>query len=1019
MAWRVVDLNEVEQTTFAADYLNLSLDERRIVVHRLSREGRHDLVQQLLRLPLSDTERARLLSAADQQTAARLLPDLGDLIPSLASFAKRHSETMLAELRRRLTNAAPQVRSQIWGWAQPAAHQLAKRHPVELAQLLVDLGPIAELPAGFNRWLSLLIGPAPAQTTILLSRSSLNGRANAWQPRLRRGLRSRLRQLNHGQRVLLLRAASEDDYQAAAYLEALPPRDRAKIFTDAFAGINITNRVWEESLLTVLPHQLRQALARQMASLPAHQDSYQQLRLARFMAPPQAWDFLEPQLSATDASERSLAWESILTAAGLSRDIRQITRALGLLDRLASERDPVRTSAALAIAQIPSQCLAAVSLAPLHRFVQATVQAHDSSSATLHSLCQTAWRLFTHQAQRGLPVTEALDLLVLLARSQPDLPVPDLPIPSSGVGSLADRLRPVMDQAASRNHYWLVFSLYQRLGRRAWHQVDLNEFLFRALSAPEDHVQRLAVRHWLADPKTRGDRLEVLLQRDESYACLDDVQSHICRFRTDLVSVFYRATALQGRFWNGDKPYVPLLAGPFWAWLPDQIRAYSGALHRFIASSQTEAWVQAAAIQLLGRLPGLGPQALTLYLGSEDPSQVEAALRAVSYTQQPEAALPLLLAHRGTDLARTAMYVLSRVIRAIPPLLAETALRQAADEPSAKVTSRKEIIRLLGMLRTPHALPTIVSLGADEQTHRDIRIAAGRAALNYLDDERAWELLTKLASTDRAISTSLTLTVPEQLAARHQARFAALLIPSHPEPDLVHRLKPWVAIAPELIGSITDLIVPSQTPVCQAAIEVMRHFAAVTTDWQVPLSIVERLARAAIAEEEPDAQEYADLPHRQVLEQLLAALIPKDAQTNSYHRPRLNSLAELLSRYPDMASWEWSARLAATNWTDPAESWNRLANQVTNPTHARELVEMAATALAAAQGARLASGLDQTADQLIDRDDVSATALALVIVQDAGKRSGWTEPWRARLRTLRHHRNTAVAMWARSTYTSS
>jgi hypothetical protein len=71
--------------------------------------------------------------------------------------------------------------------------------------------------------------------------------------------------------------------------------------------------------------------------------------------------------------------------------------------------------------------------------------------------------------------------------------------------------------------------------------------------------------------------------------------------------------------------------------------------------------------------------------------------------------------------------------------------------------------------------------------------------------------------------------------------------------------------------------------------------------------------------------------------------------------------------------------------------------------------------IASSQGADLQ--LDEPVESLITRADAPAGGLALALVEHAGEESGWSRPWRQRLRTLREHPVPAVAAWARETYT--
>ena len=86
----------------AAAYLDMPLQERRRLEARLGRAHRTDLIDALLDLPLSDVDRARLLPRAGRERIEALLPDLADLLPSVAALAQRRPDVFLDALQSRL-----------------------------------------------------------------------------------------------------------------------------------------------------------------------------------------------------------------------------------------------------------------------------------------------------------------------------------------------------------------------------------------------------------------------------------------------------------------------------------------------------------------------------------------------------------------------------------------------------------------------------------------------------------------------------------------------------------------------------------------------------------------------------------------------------------------------------------------------------------------------------------------------------------------------------------------------------
>lgn len=1007
----------------SAAYLAMPLDERRAFETRLHRERRTDLVGILLGLPLADRDRARLLKSADEAKAAELVADLGDLVPSVAGLARRHPDVVVAELGRRLTGAAPAVRDEAWAWAAPALSALAVSRPGELVGLLRTAGPTNVIPRAVESRLGLLLRHDPQAVTDLLAGCPWRAGMRRGRTGLLGGLRDRVPLLTARQRAALARAWRDDDARLAALLTALPPGERAEVFTAAFEGARTDTRVWSAELLDALPTALRQAEAVRIAALPVSAEPLRRLELAAFMDPARAREAAAAHLHAREPVERGAAWTALIGSAARTRRPDRVAAVLEELPRAANEQDPVRAVIAEAIEAVPTVILSAAGARSLARFARTALQARDTSSRTLGALQRTAWRLIVHEAGAGAD-GDAAELLAALTEDGRISGIPArLPLDDEGAALLIGALAPALRRAAERHSFDMLWRLWAALGRRAWSSGTLVGLARRALDGPQNHMRIRAASALLADPATRAERVDEILACDETFATQETVQRAVCRGREDLVGVFFRRRALKGRFWHGPGAYVPIwLPGPFSRWLPEHLRAYAGALHRLRRQASTTDPDRCRIAALVVSLPTARPKDLSALLGSRSVPVRESALAALSASHDPESSLGLLLEHAATDRARVAMAAAARCARRISPDRAARAFCDLLGAP-ARVIARKEAARVLGRLRVTAGLPALTRVGLDSATHADVRAAVGRALLDYLDDPRAWEVLASIARDGgRDAALSLAATVPRQVAARHRRAYAELLLTASDEPELVRALAAWRLQLPGLPDRLAGTVMEGTPPAARAAIEAVAAHGAVVTDWGPHLRLVRRLADAAASPAEPDAAETADLPHLRRLERLVDLLISLDGPQLDWHRAHLVALGETLEGSPLTARASWRAHLAALDWEDPAADLLRLADQVVDPSLAAGLLIDAQAAITAAEAARLlpAGGLGaETADSLLEREDAAAGALALAVVGHQGAAGGWTEPWRERLRALRRHRAGLVAAGARGIVTAA
>ena len=340
--------------------------------------------------------------------------------------------------------------------------------------------------------------------------------------------------------------------------------------------------------------------------------------------------------------------------------------------------------------------------------------------------------------------------------------------------------------------------------------------------------------------------------------------------------------------------------------------------------------------------------------------------------------------------------------------------------PPAKVTSRKEAVRILGRMRTPQSLALLVRLGLDPTTHSDVRTAVGRALLAHLDEPEAWEVLRALASGGgRDAALSLAATSPRQMAVRHRAAYAEVLLTAPREPETLAALGQWCQEIPDLTRRLAPTILDGQRVPAQIAVAAVIAHAERAADWGPHLALVRSLKERATSPDEPDAGAKEDLPHLRRLEELVAGLIPGRAAALTWHHEHLGSLAEALSDSPWTAGLARRARLAALDWADAADGLVALADGAGGAADdglLADLLDDAGAALALARSERLLpdDGPDPGAvDALLSNPRPAAGVLALALTRDGGEAAGWPRAWRDRLRALRRSPVPLVAERAR------
>jgi hypothetical protein len=398
---------------------------------------------------------------------------------------------------------------------------------------------------------------------------------------------------------------------------------------------------------------------------------------------------------------------------------------------------------------------------------------------------------------------------------------------------------------------------------------------------------------------------------------------------------------------------------------------------------------------------------------SAEPGSVllqEAALRALSWSDQPQLALPVLLRYAGNDRARVAIYAATRVARFVRPSTLSGLLHPVLTGDGVKVTSRKEAARLLGELRAPGAAAVLTDAWGD--AHRDVRAAITSAASQYLLHEPAsWALLQQAVHDSAATATVLTQRTPYGLASKYRSRYADLLIAvtNRAEPEVARpallALQNWAswntAVAPVIAAFITDLSSRTWPSAATALVGV------VTTDPERGLDevvgSVRLLVRLENNPEVPNALPDRDHPARQRLTAVVDSLVRSLAHRSIEARQSLRPVADELTD-PPYLHLRLKLLTAALRWPALADDLADLRGEVAHrPLAAATAADLFAARLTADSAHWTPDDLIAVGIDLSTRTELTDGLILKSLIAAAGPRSGWHPTWRQLLIALRNH----------------
>lgn len=1020
-ALRVADSLQVPDSAYESGLADAPLTVRRDLLRAIVAGRRTALADRLvdgIRQDWGDTEATLLLPGCTTETVARLLPELFHAFAGSRALARRHSDLLFDVLERELAEVPTALYDVWWERCAGAVAAVAPRDPLRVLGFLEQRTP-RSFPRQLHSCMGVFTAAAPERVLRLLgtpgwaalgvrslNTSVLRGLARSGVPEL----------IDYG-RVL---AASGD---LPELLTAMPPGKRHAFLTAVQEGRG-TAASADQAILAALPRTHAPSEARRTAAAARERgaDWHAVLLVESFLPVDEVRARLVEATRRPAAEDRALAWPLLIRNAARSGDPAAVTAVLEEMGRLRNEQDPVRSAALWALAAVRAALFTEDAEPHLDRIAMDAVEARDSSPLSRQRLSALALGVLREHAAGGPRelVNWALRTLVRITghTGTADLGRLDRTLVRGQEHRVYEALRPWIEAGAEKADYSLAFALTRAVGRRAAGMPELQDLLWQAIRyGGKDSTVRTAIDLWLEPPATRDERAARVLAHDPSAGALPSVWQVLARRRTDLLDPFLAEPPPYGRFLPKREPWTAPVHYGVRRWLPRQQQAVVRQLADVITDSALPAYRRVAAIEQSARVPEFGVELVRRWTGSGDVVLAEAALAALSRTDRPQDALPDLLAHAGDDRARVAVYAATRVSRYAPPSLLAGQLAEVLRAPDAKVTSRKEAVRLaVTRLPASSAATLLCETYGRPGTHRDVRTACVAFAGGLVAHEPVWEVLEDAAGAEPVLRRAVLRVQPLDLPEPHRERYARLVhdVCATDDPEtaalalgaLAH-WTPWSPDAPEmLVRAVTDLDDRTNWQVAARGLVTVAEGSPQGAHWLLAAlrTLAEHPAGGAGADADLDAGERRDRPARRRVEYVVSCLVQYGTSAAEAVRPAALAASNLLAGYD--AHVPQAAALAAHHLDLDAE-----------PPHLGRLAALTAdrpalaVRTAGALGGRLASRDQEGAPEALLAEVRRLTAhgghaeglLAVAVTGALGSRTDWAGPWRERLKALRRH----------------
>lgn len=1015
-----------------SEIVQMSYHCRRQLLRSIVNTRRQDWAERLLPLVLDRwgaQEASLLLAACSGETVRSRLPELGYALRHWRLVTKRYPDLAAAYFKNALQNATHREKVSVWWTLSSAIEVLSVSRPAVVLECALKLGPTDMIHPVLKLQLGILIQASPADVFELLTRE--DAREQLLNQGIPAGVLKKRRWFTTAQWTTLTTLLADRPEHVAKVLDTLAPSCRVAMFDAAYKEDERKTRMFPMPLLDVLPHRLRDKEAARMLGLRDvrdHRDSMLETAARRFIA--NAREKLVQAVQVSNSDERAAAYAHLVRSTALSRS--GMDETLRFLTRIKNDQDPVRWQVMVELSNCPAPMFKEEHVNDLTVLVDSVVEARDTSYGTRSATEKLAFALLREHALE--PKSElfkfALRTFGRLTMRDGQLALFSMDwesIPSSALEALFDEIYAFGVEANKRENVSVVLRMANLFGKAVDRLPKLQLLLEELLDSKT--VSPQAVHYWLAPYRTRDERVRELLDRDPSFISFHDVFMHLHLKRQEWLDPFISGQIIQGKHLSGKTIYVVPAHNGFHRWLPRQQKALASLLERVALDAKRSFHERAAAMRSLAVMPDYRSNQFEVLLQDQEVHVVEAALHAYSLEEEPEKALPVLLGNLDGDRARVAMYSIPRCMRRVSPMMLTSTLSDLLSREKLKITVRKEVIRLLGAHKSSESMALLIREYEKPNVHKDVMIAIGHAARQWLDNERSWSMMRAMAaSPQRDIARSLLNQYPGGLPVEARPRYLQLITEIAGHPDAVvareafQAMSYWVNGSEEKVAASTGraILDMEDNARWKAAMDTL---VVACRDGKVNDRVISVCTQLAGMETraEWNAAPERDLPQRQRLAALIDKLTSLPLNARRVLIPLYTGLIDALKSQETLKPAVIKLYLAMVEWSEADQAALHLDPVIqvvdTHPYLLDHVYRQIAQAANASKAYWSPEAMLDLVDHLRDRQSFAAQYFGLSLMQVAGAALLWNQACTDRLRAYRKHEHEAIRLAALDIWT--
>ncbi len=391
-------------------------------------------------------------------------------------------------------------------------------------------------------------------------------------------------------------------------LKVLKGEEKVEFYKKVYEVEEFKTRIIPEFILKLLPEQLRiEEVKRMLLIDEISENDRRKSSIMAYLEADEARKYFEEERKSSDVEKRSQALSALVLSSDLKRN-GSMKETLNYIKYIKNDQDPVKYKVAKALSEASYKNYGDDEAEILTSILESMISSRDASFDTVNEVYKLSLKIIQGRCKETESKIFKLAVKIFVKTASKNRVIrfnkPLRTLDKKLDKILFEEISKVIISEMKSENYDLLFDFASSLGERAFEINELQKLIKEVVLKEKSEYQvSTAISLYLADKKTRDERVKELLMFDKSYIKFKEVYLHLHNRRQAWLDDFIERKALRGKFFSGRTIFALPVETGFYRWLPRQQKLFTNIIGSAAVDDSYNSSQRCSYIRMMSNMP--------------------------------------------------------------------------------------------------------------------------------------------------------------------------------------------------------------------------------------------------------------------------------------------------------------------------------------------------------------------------------------------------------------------------------